>query len=155
MKLNEWKSKLRNLKKSYESIDKLKDDCKKRVGDDFYIMDSVRNGLVVILPEPKPIENWESFHITRDSIMYRCDNSGYLEKVNTKAMIKEIVKVTAAHLSPEELMEDVLNSVDPDDIIEIYQRVVEKKGKIKEAEGCYKLLIGGKRGAPFELMIRN
>jgi len=156
MKLKEWKGKLGKLKKIYDNVEELKEDCKKKVGDDFYIMDSVKTKLVVVLPEAKQIEDWQSFHITRDSIMYRyVDDYGTIEKVNTKAMIKKIVEVTAVHLSPEELMEDVLNSLDPDDIIEVYHRVIEKKGKIREEEGCYKLLIGGKRGAPFELMIRS
>ena len=156
MKLKEWKSKLGKLKKIYDSVEELKEDCKKKVGDDFYIMDSVKDKLVIVLPEPRPIDDIESFHMTRDSIIYRyTDDFGTIEKVNAKAMIEKIVEVTAVHIAPEELMKDVLNSVNPEELIEIYQRVIEKKGKIREEEGCYKLLIGGKRGAPFELMIRS
>ena len=79
----------------------------------------------------------------------------FTKEQDTEKLVKEIVEVLKDKISVEKFLEDVLNDIDPEELEEIYERAVVKKGKIREEEGCYKLLIGGKRGAPFELMLRG
>jgi|Deesub1362A_J573_1020465.scaffolds.fasta_scaffold13388_3 uncharacterized protein (DUF2267 family) len=148
--LKEWKEITNQLKNSYKSFTKLQEDCAKIIPCDFAIV--YQKGMAVIYPES--LEDAEEFHRIRDAVIYKRIGST-IKRVDTEKLVSEIVNVLKDKISVEKLLEDVINDIDPEDLEEIYERAVVKKGKIREEEGCYKLLIGGKRGAPFELMLRG
>lgn len=132
------------LKNEYKNLDELKKDVPK----DFGIWTT--SSLVVIAPNEVDANlhpgNYEVvFNIKEDKI----------QKVDVARLRKELVKVLTPHITVEKLVEDALECQTAYDLQEIYERAVLKKGKIKEEEGCYKLLIGGKRGHPFEFMLRE
>lgn len=148
--LKDWKEKAAQLKNSYKSFAKLMDDCIIIFRENFAIVH--QKGLAIVYPDS--LEDAEEFHKIRDAIIYKRIGST-IKRIDTEKLVKEIVEVLKDKISVEKFLEDVLNDIDPEDLEEIYERAVVKKGKIREEEGCYKLLIGGKRGAPFELMLRG
>ena len=114
--------------------------------------------LINIFPENNFIEiqNWSENHeMLGGSIYFKIEEDGKIKRRRQQTKVSEIVKSLAKHIDPKLLLEETLKQVSPDDIDEIYDRVVEKKGKVKSGEGCYSLKIGGKKGKPFELCIIN
>ena len=101
--------------------------------------------------------NDERVHMCRDSVMFYIKDTGY-EKVKAEKMIEEMVPILAKNMDKQtikDLMMDVLQDLDPPDLLEFYLRAVKLKGSIRPAPGCFKFKIGGKPGAPKELMIRD
>ena len=148
--LTEWIKKSKRLSKTYISLEDLKTDCEKLFGTNFQLV--VRGDLVMVYPFEILLD--ETLHFSKDTPVYLL-KKGLLKKLNTKKLINELAKILAKKITVEKLMRDVLSSLTPSELNEVYERVIIKKGKIREEEGCYKLLIGGKRGYPFELAIRE
>ena len=88
-------------------------------------------------------------------MFYFKDEKGIYKKMNTKKFIDALVEKLTPHVSVEELLRDTLYDTNPEDLKEMYERVIEKKGSIREKPGCYKLMLGGKRGVPFQFMLRE
>lgn len=148
--LKDWKEKASQLKNSYRSYGKLIDDCTSIFKENFIV---VYHGKLAII-YPNEVEDADEFHKIRDAVIYK--RTGHtIKKIDTEKLISEIVNVLKDKISVEKLLKDVLNDIEPEELEEIYERAVIKEGKVREEEGCYKLLIGGKRGAPFELMLRG
>ena len=58
-------------------------------------------------------------------------------------LAEELVK----QIEPKKILMYALKKLPPEDLEELYERVVEKRGKVVEGEGCYCLFVGGKQGA--------
>ena len=71
--------------------------------------------------------------------------------------MEEIASKIAEHLAPyinvkEYLKEFVLSVVPAPEAMEVLERL-EKGGKVTPTKGCFSLMIGGKRGRPFEFVL--
>ena len=78
-----------------------------------------------------------------------------LKKINVNELQKSIAKELKNKIDGEGLIRDVLEDLPLLGLKDLHERVVKKKGKVKSQEGCYNLQIGGKRGRPMELFIRD
>ena len=83
-----------------------------------------------------------------------------MKKINKKER-KELLEKLAGKLAPsvkvKDLLIDTLGELRPSELKEIVSRLDSPKNetKVRSEEGCYKLLIGGKKGKPYELMLRD
>jgi hypothetical protein len=154
--LDDWKEWAKRLKPSYDTIDDIIKDSTKILGDYYYTTTVPKMNILVVYPfnHKERGSRGDRIHIARDAIFYT-EKDGKYQKLNTEKMIEELVGRLVSHISIEHLVRDVLYDTNPDDLREIYERVVEKNGSIKEEPGCYKLLIGGKKGPPFEMALRD
>jgi len=148
MELEEWTERKDKLKNRYKNREDLRKDCVKKLDkDNFVFMEFV--DLIGIYPV-----GIDSLHTMRDVKWYNVKDDS-LEAMETKEKIKQITNILKDHVTLEKVIEDALTETNPSDLNEIFERVVLKRGKIKEEEGCYKLILGGKRGAPFEFALRD
>lgn len=150
-KTTEWVEKTKKLKKEYSSIEELEQDCKKLLGTNWQISKRADNIVAVL---PLQLIQDEEIHKARDIPLFLLKKEK-LHKIDTKKLMQEIVKILAEKIDVQDFLIDVLSSLNPDELREVYERTVIKKGKIRVTEGCYKLLIGGKKGYPMELMLRE
>jgi len=150
-KTTEWVEKTKKLKKEYSSIEELEQDCKKLLGTNWQISKRADNTVAIL---PIKLEYDEEIHASRDLPIFFLKGKK-LYKMDAEKLMQEIVKILADKLNVHEFLADVLSSLHPNELQEVYERTVIKKGKVKATEGCYKLLIGGKRGRPMELMLRE
>lgn len=152
MKFGEWIEKKKSLKDKYDSVDKLIDHCDKIFGKYYGTIFLALNKMLMV--RPVLIEGDEHIHISRDSVLYRRKGNKW-HLVDTMKLINVLVEHLKEHVSVEKLVEDALCDTSPEQLEELFERVVKKKGSIREEEGCYKLIIGGKRGQPMEFMLRD
>jgi len=69
---------------------------------------------------------------------------------------QELAEKLARGLDKVELLKEVLRSAPPNDVIEIKERLdAQPDASISSSPGCFSLKIGGRRGRPKELVIRN
>jgi len=150
MNFEKWIENSKKLKNYYRNLWKLEEHCKELFNQHYTIRITVK--LIVV----EPYYVWdEGFHIQRDFIYYKINPDKSLNKIDNTRLKKEIIDRLKDKISVEKLLKDVLDNLEPEDFYELYDRAVIRKGKVREEEGCYKLLVGGKRGAPFELMLRD
>jgi hypothetical protein len=160
LKLDEWRKKGAKLKKKYNSYEELKKDCLRCFGKKVYFgfYEHPENDIMTILPH-NVLEyvGDERIHLCRDSVIFHIKDGRY-EMIDSKKMIDEIVPLLSKNMDKKtikELMRDVLEDLTPPELLEFYLRAVKLKGSIKPAPGCFKFKIGGKPGAPKEMMIRD
>ena len=151
----EWFEKSQKLHKKYKSLETLKKHCQRvfKKGYFSFIYDSEED-LIAIKPEyfiegGKP-EN-HIFYIP----VYKLKKTGELEYFDRENKVAELTPILAEHIDREEFIKDVLNKLPPRELSDVYERVIKKKAKIKQQPGCVYLSIGGKRGTPFTLMLRD
>ena len=146
----ETRTKIEQVKKQlyeeYASIDTLFE----AIPDDWQMNISRKKHAVFVAPINIPFNIHEGDFV----IVYFQDSDGVLRRVNLNKLKAELINHLKFKISIEKFLDDVLTDMSTNDLLEIYERAVEKKGKIKEKEGCYQLLIGGKKGAPVPLMLR-
>lgn len=152
--LSDWVVKASKLHESYDTIDSLWHDCDILFGTKNFSITFLGNNRFLVV-EPIYITKKDSFHGNRDAVVFIRQLNDTFHKVNLQEMVVQLAEVLAEYVSAKKLIKDVLDNVEPDELEDLYERVIVKKGKVKEEEGCYKLLIGGKRGSPFELMLRD
>jgi hypothetical protein len=87
--------------------------------------------------------------------LFKWNQDGSLELMDNDRLIREITERLVPALSPRKLIEDVLRTQAPDDLMELYERAVVKGGKVVEDDGCYSLRVGGKPDSMFTLLIRD
>jgi hypothetical protein len=158
MTLETWRKKCKKMNVSYDSISNLQDDANKKLGADNYYITTVPKIKIIIVYPFAVVEGGKDddrIHLSRDALFYFLTEKGTHKKMNTEKFINALVEKLTPHVSVEELVRDALYDTNPEDLKEMYERVVEKKGSIKEKPGCYKLRLGGKRGVPFEFMLRD
>jgi len=155
--LEEWRKKANNLEPEYKTLDKLREDAMKMIGESYhYITDIPITKMVIVYPFGV-IEygaDDERIHLSRDAVFY-FKNKGLLRRLDTEKLIDTLVLELVPYVTVEPIIRDALYDTNPDDLKEMYERVVIKKGSVKEKPGCYKLVIGGKRGTPFQFMLRD
>lgn len=160
IKLDKWRKTAKKLKKEYLNYEELKKDCLKVFGTTKYfgLYEFMEKGIMTVLPGyVLEYVDDERIHMCRDSVMYQTKETGF-EKIETEKMIGEMIPLLVKKMDEKamkDLIKDILQDLDPPDLLEFYLRAVKLKGSIRPAPGCFKLKIGGKPGAPKELMIRS
>jgi len=161
LKLDEWRKRSNKLKSFYGTYDQLRKDCLKVFKEKKYfgLYEYTEKEIMTILPHyVLEYVDDERVHMCRDSVMFRIHEEGTYEKIEMEKMIKEMVPILVKQMDKKaikDLMTDVLQDLDPPDLLEFYLRAVKLKGKIRPVPGCFKFKVGGKPGAPAELMIRS
>ena len=151
IKFKEWDKKAKKLEDHYEDFDALAEESKKIFGKEYCAVVSSSNYAYV-----KPVNVFVSgeVHYMRDIPIYYNTEKG-LDRMIPEKLIGPIIEKLKDSVSIEKLLEDALLSLNPDDLTELFERAVTHEGKVKEKEGCYQLLVGGKSGGPFKLMLRE
>ena len=152
MKFEEWIEKKNALNDKYNTVDELIDHCDEVFGKYYGTIFLALNKMLAV--RPIGIEGDDNVHISRDSALYRKKEDGWYS-IDTMKLIDILVEHLKEHVSVEKIIEDALTDAPPEVLEDLFERVVIKKGSIREKEGCYKLLIGGKRGQPMEFMLRD
>ena len=78
-----------------------------------------------------------------------------LKEINIEKLKSGIIKELSDKINTTALLDDVLGDMSIHSLEELSARAVDKKGSVKSKEGCYKLVIGGKKGRPMQLMLRE
>jgi len=158
IKLETWRKYIDSLKKNYKNIKELREDTKKKCKNHHVIMIYDDRGIVGVYPGQGVDQYGEHaddrVHTMRDVKWYYIRKTT-LRQLDIEKMIDELVEKFRDKLSVDKILRDALYDTNPEDLNEMFERAVIKKGKVKEKEGCYKLIIGGKRGSPMEFMVRE
>jgi len=152
-----WRKRQKKMNNSYKSFEEISKDAEKKLKKDYHYLTTLPMINVIIVRPFNLLEGGkddEREHLLRDCLFY-VQSEGKYQKLDTEKMIDELVDKLTEHISVENLVRDALYDTTPDRLKEMYERVVENKGSVKEKEGCYKLVIGGKRGQPMEFMLRD
>lgn len=156
--LKVWRGRGKKLKVKYKDFKELEEDANKKIKSEYYYITTVPK-LKLIMIYPFSIIEYgkddERVHLSRDCLFYFATEKNEYKKMNTEKFINKLVDKLVPHVSVEELVRDALYDTNPEDLREMYERVIEKKGSVRDKPGCYKLMLGGKKGAPFEFMLRE
>ena len=156
--LEKWRKKASKMNLRYKNIADIEKDADKKIRNEYFYVTSIPKVNVIVVYPFSVIEGGKDddrIHLSRDALFYFKSEKGKYKKMNTKKFIDELTEKLYTYVDVKELIRDTLYDTNPQDLRELYERAIENKGKIKDAPGCYKLKIGGKRGAPFELMLRD
>ena len=134
------------LKLTYKSVGDLYEDIKDKE-EDYALATLTDKNLVTVIPMDKGNVEIE------EAIVFEILEDGSLSRINMEEQRKAVVKKLAKYVNPERLLMEILKGYEPTQMIELHERVIEKKGKVRESSGCYALKIGGKQGAPFEVYL--
>lgn len=134
------------LESTYKSIGNLYEDIKCRE-EEFALATLTDKDLVTVIPMDKG--NVE----IAEAIVFEVLKDDSLRQINMEEQRERVVKKLAKYIEPEKLLMEILKGYEPEQMIDLHERVVEKKGKVTAGSGCYSLKIGGKRGTPFELYL--
>ena len=134
------------LESTYKSVGDLYGDIKRREGE-YALATLTDKNLVTVTPMDKG--NVE----IAEAIVFEILEDGSLRQLNMVEQRKAVVKKLAKYVEAERLLMEILLGYTPEQMIELHERVIEKKGKVTSGSGCYSLKIGGKRGTPFELYL--
>jgi hypothetical protein len=105
------------------------------------------NNLVMLVKTTDKCEG-DAYDLYKDFEVYGMKKKK-LQKIDMKVLVQETTKVLAKHVRPEVVVKNILRDLSPSEIVEVFERAVIKKGKIKSGNGCFELRIGGKKGYPF------
>ena len=155
--LEEWRKKASDMKIQYDNLSEIEKDADKKLGEYYYFASVPKIKMIIIHPF-NVIEGGKDddrIHLSRDALFFNLSKEKNYKMIDTKRVVEVLVEKLAPYVDIKELVKDALYDTDPEALKEMYDRVVLKKGKIKDKPGCYKLVIGGKRGLPFEFMLRN
>ena len=134
------------LEHIYKNVGALYEDIKGREGE-YALATLTDKNLVTVTPMDKG-----NIEITK-TIVFEILEDDSLRQLNMEEQRKAVVKKLAKYIEPERLLMEILKGYEPTQMIELHERVIEKKGKVTSGSGCYSLKIGGKRGAPFEVYL--
>jgi hypothetical protein len=126
---------------------KLKDLIERAKKENFIMTFQPENNIIMMI---KTTEQEEVHDLFGDFEVYRLEN-GKILKVDMKVLVNESAKVLSKHVKPEDVVKNILRDLTPSEIMEVFERAVKKKGKIKTKNGCFEIQIGGKRGHPFTI----
>lgn len=135
------------LESTYKSVGALYEDIKSREGE-YALATLTDKNLVTVTP----MDIKENIKIT-EAIVFEILEDNSLRRLNLEDQRKAVVKKLAKYIEPERLLMEILIGYTPEQMIELHERVIEKKGKVTSESGCYSLKIGGKRGTPFEVYL--
>ena len=75
-------------------------------------------------------------------------------QIDVTKTIKSIVNKLAPHVDVKKLLtEMLLIQSGPVEIMELKERLEKGYAKVKDAPGCYSIMVGGKRGRPYEFVM--
>ena len=134
------------LESTYKNVGDLYEDIKSRE-EEYALATLTDKNLVTVTPMDK-----SNVEIMK-TIAFEILGDGSLRRLNMEDQRKAVVKKLAKYVEPERLLMEILKGYDPAQMMELHERVIEKKGKITSGSGCYSLKIGGKRDTPFELYL--
>ena len=166
IEIDAWLKKAKKLNKKYSSYLELKNDCIKKIGQHYFVLidgvnkDGANSVSVDLMNVLEGGRDHDRVHVSRDVPTYYFNKDGSLEMLNTKKLIEELVPELAKHVSVDVLVEDTLQDLSPSRLKDIHERVIgrlkeKKTTKIKQKPGCLYLSIGGKRGPPDNLFLRE
>lgn len=147
-KAGSWRKKAEKLHKKYNDLESLREHCTEVFGRNFVIQ-LLEPELVHVVPLEYKIDPTE-INTSKDAPLYSTKNN-YLQRIDTDKLIDAIVKKIKGSVTVEMFLADYVGNLQPDDLLEVYDRAVVRGGKVRESPGCYMLAIGGKRGRPMEL----
>jgi len=156
MKASEWFKRAKKLhNKTYKDFETFKKHCEKVFKKGYFVIDYFSEDNLFIV-QPNLVEEGgrpenHVFYLP----FYKEKKDRTLEKIDTEAKVSELAPILAEAVDRKELIRDVLRKLSPERITEIYDRVITHKAKVKQKPGCVYLSIGGKRGAPGILMLRD
>lgn len=150
----EWVKRAEKLKERYKSTAALLKACDDIFGEYYALMIYSGKKLVGVYPSnvEEDIAHDHRFHTMRD-IRWYLNTEGKLQQLETEKMIDALVERFKEEIDISAIIRDRLHDSNPDEIDELFERAIIKKGSVKEKEGCYKLMVGGKRGKPYEFNI--
>ena len=134
------------LESTYKSIGDLYEDIKSREKE-YALATLTDKDIVTVIPMDE-----KNAEITK-AIVFEILEDDSLKQIDMEEQRKEVVKKLAKYINPERLLMEILKGYEPEQMLELYERAIEKKGKVTESPGCYALKIGGKKGTPFELYL--
>ena len=77
-------------------------------------------------------------------------------QIDIAKTIETIVNKLAPHVDVKTLLtEMLLIKSGPVEILELKERLEKGYAKVKDVPGCYSLMVGGKRGKPYEFVLIN
>ena len=165
MPVDKWVKRAKKLKEQYTSYDVLKKDCQKHLGSNFFeLLDIVieKVGNVVVVGPANYVScgrKYDRVHPNRDVPIYIFEDN-VLKYLDRMSIIKKLVPVLKKYVDQEMMMKDFLEDQDVGILFDLKSRLLmesgeKKKAKISKSPECYKISIGGKRGAPLDLMLRE
>ena len=133
------------LKEEYNNLGELKREADKRG----YFMMSIPGSPYIRVELPGEEHEIRGEHY----ISYKIEEDGSLTRFHMEDQQKEIAKELAKYVDAEKLMVHILSQYNPEELEELFERVIKKEGKVTEQPGCYSLNIGGKRGRPMNIVV--
>jgi len=91
-------------------------------------------------------------HIKR---IFERKNVDTLVELDVEQIIDEIAEYLKDSINVKDFLKDVVATQPGFDLMELFERIHNKKPKVKPEEGCYNLLVYGKRGRPFKLWLNR
>ena len=77
-------------------------------------------------------------------------------QIDITKTIETIVNKLAPHVDVKKLLtEMLLIQSGPMEIMELKERLEKGYAKVKDTPGCYSIMVGGKRGRPYEFVLIN
>ena len=77
-------------------------------------------------------------------------------QIDIPKTIETIVNKLAPHVDVKKLLtEMLLIQSGPMEIMELKERLEKGYAKVKDVPGCYSIMVGGKRGRPYEFVLIN
>ena len=153
--LDEWRRRIKKMKNYYQKVEDLRKDAKKLLRDHYTISEIPdRNFFAVYPANYREYVKDERLHIQRDCLFYHIKKDGFC-LMDSQKFVDEIAVKMKDKVDIELLIKDALYDADPDELMEIYERLVKNNASIRSGDGCYKFFIGGRPGRPFEFNLRS
>ena len=170
--IEKWIKKAKKLKKEYDSFDALIQACNKILGKEYFelrYLTMERTGSAVVVNPLNYLyggRDHDREHPNRDLPFYIYENNK-LVFMDRMKLVNEIAPLLKDHIDREMLMKDFLQDQEPDVLLDLKARLFEKPEKkdekpkpkkgvsIKKTPGCFEIKVGGKRGPPLPLMLRE
>ena len=153
------------MKKNYDSYNELKEDCVNAIGKDYFMIKDFYEEHVGDIVVIEPVNYFEGgrdldrIHPNRDLPVYVYADGNKLEFFDRTELVEKLTSVLKEYVDQEMVMKDLLEDQPLSVLEELRERLFKKdelkKATIKTSPGCYEITIGGKRGAPFSLMLRE
>ena len=167
--IEDWRKKIKKLKRSYKNYDGLREHCIKIFGLQYFSLSDVTGEIikscVSVMPEEvvEPNLAQDRVHSCKDvpTFMYQDDKS--LKRLEVATIINKLAEKLKDYINPKDLIKDVLNDQSVESVLDLEERIFQKEDKTKPKkkvkiipeDDCFRLKIGGKPGAPALLYIRE
>ena len=155
MSAKEWFERSKKLHKKYKSLETLRIHCQRTFKKGYYNLELYSDRDLWIVTPNRIEEGGKPENHVFYIPFYKLNKNGSLEKFDTESKVAELTPILAEHIDRKELIKDVLRKLEPKAMAELHDRVIKHKAKIKQKPGCVYLSIGGKRGTPSILMLRD